>query len=136
MRWSGPGNSVARPSGAKRHRGRPLNSIVSHQSMTVTLGRIVVISVVSAIAPIVFFVGWAANIPGLYSWPTWLIWLWPSSIMFIPGGGASPTVGAFLIFPVSLVINAVIWCLVLFSALWLLTELPMRTLRAKEKIDG
>ncbi len=79
------------------------------------LRQISFVAFISAVIPIAYILGWAMSIEALAKWPTWLIYVWPSEIMLLPWGGQAQPGGAvfFLIAALSVVVNAVLWCLVL-----------------------
>jgi hypothetical protein len=66
---------------------------------------------IGVIVPVLFFFGWLLGIDGLYAWPTWLIYIWPSSILFVGYCDASLGLSSLGVFIVSLAINAVMWIL-------------------------
>ena len=114
------------------HGGRPLNSGVRHQlRMIHTFRRIAIIGAVSVIAPIVFFAGAQFEIPGLFDWPQWLPYIWPTSLMFI---ACQPCTGhwAVEIFFISAAANAVIWAVVGLVVWWLAVDLPKSLARRKQ----
>ena len=49
--------------------------------------RIACLALLSAIAPIVYLVGWARGIEGIRAWPSWLFYVWPFELLFLPFAG-------------------------------------------------
>jgi hypothetical protein len=97
------------------------------------LRRIIAVASVSTIIPLVYFVGGQLEIDGLYAWPNWLFWVWPSSFMFIACHGCTFW-EALPIFGISVLVNAGIWCMVLLPLMWVLWDVPTRLLRRKADV--
>ena len=85
------------------------------------LKRIIGVSLASTVIPLTFILGSAFSVRGLTSWPEWAYFVWPSMIMLLPFGGLGNDLGFdfYVVSFLSLLVNAVIWCLVLLP-LWAL----------------
>src|SRR3954471_14289725 len=104
--------------------------------MRPALRRAIWIGSFSAVLPVLFLVGWKLEIAGLYSWPRWLFYLWPTAVMFLGWTGAGELKPAFFItIAISLGINLLLWIAIGLPLLWLLVDLPQR-LRKRERIDA
>ena len=94
--------------------------------MKSALRRVLWISGISVLLPLVFIIGWRLEIDALFSWPSWLFYLWPSAIMFTSWQIDESKFAFFLILAGSLGLNALLWVIVGLPLLWLFVDLPRR----------
>jgi hypothetical protein len=93
--------------------------------MTVTTKRALTLAVASAVIPLVFITG--GPVIGLIEdWPTWLLYVWPTSVMFVGLAGVTPLSTLLWASALSLALNAVIWVAVGLPILWAARYLPRR----------
>ncbi len=59
--------------------------------MSVTLRRVIALCLASAIVPTIFLIGGLVlGIDALLNWPSWLLFVWPTSLMFNALAGVTP----------------------------------------------
>ena len=96
--------------------------------------RILWISCLSAVVPLVFVVGWRLNVEALFAWPAWLFYIWPTALMLSPWQSGGLDFWFFVALLISLGVNAMVWSVVGLVLIWLLIDLPAWA-HARKKID-
>ena len=98
--------------------------------MSVTLRRVIGLCLASAIVPTTFVIGGLVfRIDALLNWPSWLLFVWPTSVMFNGLAGVTPPLTLLWASLMSIGINAVIWVAVGLPILWAAIDLPKSSSR-------
>ena len=99
--------------------------------MSVTLKRALALCLVSAIVPTIFLVGGLVlGIEALLEWPSWVLFVWPTSLMFVGIAGVAPPPTLLWASLISIFINAVIWVAVGLPLLWAAFDLSKSSSRS------
>lgn len=93
--------------------------------MSVTLKRVIGLCLASAIVPTIFLIGGLVlGIDALRNWPSWLLFVWPTSLMFNGLAGVTPPLTLLWASLMSIGINAVIWVAIGLPILRAAVDLP------------
>ena len=93
--------------------------------MSATTKRILVLCLASVIVPAIFLIGGQVlGIDALLNWPSWILFLWPTSFIFVGFAGVTHPMTLLWVSLASIAANAVVWVAVGLPILWAAIDLP------------